>query len=59
MSDDVIIRVEGLGKRHSPRHLRDQRYVALRDALVEKATSRCNGRVRARKSLTSDLGPWP
>jgi len=38
MSDDPIIRVEGLGKRYSLRHLRDQRYVALRDVLVEKAT---------------------
>jgi lipopolysaccharide transport system ATP-binding protein len=35
---DVIISVENLGKRYSLRHLRDQRYVALRDVLVEKAT---------------------
>jgi lipopolysaccharide transport system ATP-binding protein len=38
MSDEPIIRVENLGKRYSLRHLRDQRYVALRDVLVEKAT---------------------
>src|SRR5436305_13464555 len=38
MSSDTIIRVENLGKRYSLRHLRDQRYVALRDVLVEKAT---------------------
>src|SRR5438477_6827110 len=59
MSDDVIIRVEGLGKRYSLRHLRDQRYVALRDVLVEKATGlfRRNSRGRGQKSLTSDLGP--
>src|SRR6266478_2642497 len=46
MSDDPIIRVEGLGKKYSLRHLRDQRYVALRDVLVEKATGlfRRNGR---------------
>src|SRR5438477_3272323 len=46
MSDDVIIRVEGLGKKYSLRHLREQRYVALRDVLVEKATGlfRRNGR---------------
>lgn len=35
---DAIITVEGLGKRYSLSHLRDQRYVALRDVLVEKAT---------------------
>src|SRR5438874_10904278 len=35
---DTIISVERLGKRYSLRHLRDQRYVALRDVLVEKAT---------------------
>src|SRR5438477_10489243 len=38
MNNDVIIRVENLGKKYSLRHLRDQRYVALRDVLVEKAT---------------------
>ena len=59
MSDDIIISVENLGKRYSLRHLRDQRYVALRDVLVEKATGlfRRNGRGRAQKNLTSDLGP--
>ncbi len=36
--NDPIITVERLGKRYSLRHLRDQRYVALRDVLVEKAT---------------------
>src|SRR4051812_4793614 len=35
---DPIIKVENLGKRYSLRHLSDQRYVALRDVLVEKAT---------------------
>src|SRR6266403_5493259 len=46
MSDGAIITVENLGKRYSLRHLRDQRYVALRDVLVEKATGlfRRNGR---------------
>src|SRR5437016_5416350 len=34
MSDDPIIRVEGLGKKYSLRHLRDQRYVALRDVIA-------------------------
>jgi lipopolysaccharide transport system ATP-binding protein len=38
MSDEAIISVENLGKRYSLRHLRDQRYIALRDVLVEKAT---------------------
>src|SRR5438874_8873838 len=56
---EAIIRVEDLGKKYSLRHLRDQRYVALRDVLVEKATGlfRRNRRGSARKSLTSDLGP--
>jgi hypothetical protein len=31
---DVIIQVENLGKRYSLRHLRDQRYVALRDVIA-------------------------
>src|SRR5882762_3697751 len=35
---EAIISVENLGKKYSLRHLRDQRYVALRDVLVEKAT---------------------
>ena len=52
MSDDVMIRVEGLGKRYSLRHLREQRYVALRDVLVEKATGlfRRDGKARSQKS---------
>jgi hypothetical protein len=37
MSSDVIIRVENLGKRYSLSHLRDQRYVALRDVITDKA----------------------
>jgi lipopolysaccharide transport system ATP-binding protein len=43
---EVAIRVENLGKKYSLRHLRDQRYVALRDVLVEKATGlfRRNGK---------------
>ena len=55
MSDGPIIRVENLGQRYSLRRLRDRRCVALRDVLVENATSlfRRNGRVRDRKSLTS------
>src|ERR1700726_4586227 len=55
MSDEVIIRVENLGKRYSIRHQRDQRYVALRDVIANRAKSlfRRNGR----KTLTSDLRP--
>src|SRR4051812_14905102 len=55
MDCDVVIRVENLGKRYSLSHLRDQRYIALRDVLVEKATGlfRRNGR----KNRTSDRGP--
>src|ERR1700736_6182190 len=53
--NDPIISVENLGKRYSIRHQRDQRYVALRDVIANRAKSlfRRNGR----KSLTSDLGP--
>jgi lipopolysaccharide transport system ATP-binding protein len=48
MSDNVIIAVENLGKKYSLRHLSDQRYIALRDVLVEKATGlfRRNGKER-------------
>src|SRR6202011_3489783 len=53
--NDPIISVENLGKRYSIRHQRDQRYVALRDVIANRAKSlfRRNGR----KTLTSDLGP--
>ncbi|MBI3852529.1 MAG: ABC transporter ATP-binding protein [Verrucomicrobia bacterium] len=38
MSDDVIIRVEGLGKKYRISHQGErQRYVALRDVIAEKA----------------------
>jgi lipopolysaccharide transport system ATP-binding protein len=63
MTDDPIIRVEGLGKKYSLRHLRDQRYVALRDVLVEKATGlfRRNGRKTGRRDNETtgqqDQGP--
>lgn len=55
MSENVIIRVEGLGKKYSLRHLRDQRYIALRDVLVEKATGlfRRNGKSRGQTSDVS------
>jgi lipopolysaccharide transport system ATP-binding protein len=35
---DAIISVENLGKRYSLRHQRDQRCVALRDVIAEKAS---------------------
>ena len=37
MSDEPIIRVEGLGKRYSLRHNRPERYTALRDVIADKA----------------------
>jgi lipopolysaccharide transport system ATP-binding protein len=57
MSDNPIIRVEGLGKRYSLRHLRDQRYIALRDVLVEKATGlfRRNGKAPQADSAHEDF----
>ncbi len=36
---DTIITVENLGKRYSIRHQRDQRYVALRDVIANRATA--------------------
>jgi hypothetical protein len=36
---DAIITVEGLGKRYSLSHLRDQRYIALRDVIADQAKS--------------------
>src|SRR5438309_449974 len=53
MSDDPIIRVEGLGKKYSLRHLRDQRYVALRDVLVEKATGLFRRLPKGRSKIAS------
>jgi lipopolysaccharide transport system ATP-binding protein len=49
---DSIITVENLGKKYSLRHLSDQRYIALRDVLVEKATGlfRRNGKSRGQRS---------
>lgn len=53
---DSIISAENLGKRYSLSHLRDQRYVALRDVLVEKATGlfRRNSKARGQGSDISD-----
>src|SRR5882724_6396428 len=62
MVSDPIITVENLGKRYSLRHLRDQRYIALRDVLVEKATGlfRRNSdkasRAGGKQTLISDVG---
>jgi lipopolysaccharide transport system ATP-binding protein len=59
-----IITVENLGKRYSLRHLRDQRYVALRDVLVEKATGLFRRKVQSAKpkangAVPSALSPSP
>jgi lipopolysaccharide transport system ATP-binding protein len=37
MSDDVIVRVENLGKKYRIRHQRPERYTALRDVIAERA----------------------
>src|SRR5437762_13771579 len=58
---DAIITVENLGKRYALRHLRDQRYVALRDVLVEKATGlfrRTNGGSDRRAHNTQSEEFW-
>jgi lipopolysaccharide transport system ATP-binding protein len=56
MSDEAIITVEGLGKKYSLRHQRDQRYVALRDVLVEKATGLFR-RAQSAKSKANGMEP--
>jgi len=61
---DIIISVENLGKRYSLRHQRDQRYVALRDVITEKASGFFKG-LKAKKlksangqeNPTSDVRP--
>jgi len=62
MSDDVIIRVENLGKKYRIKHQAErQRYTALRDVITDHARNlfRRNGRGGNPKSehLTSDIGP--
>src|SRR5207249_10352711 len=56
---EAIITVENLGKKYSLRHLRDQRYVALRDVLVEKATGlfRRSPKGRSKIAFGSDSVP--
>jgi lipopolysaccharide transport system ATP-binding protein len=39
MTDEVVIRVEKLGKKYSLRHQGAGRYTALRDVLTDKARS--------------------
>jgi lipopolysaccharide transport system ATP-binding protein len=61
---DAIITVENLGKKYSLRHLRDQRYIALRDVLVEKATGlfrrrRRNGQQDQSPVVSSQLSSGP
>ncbi len=39
MSDDVVIKVEGLGKKYRIRHQQQERYTALRDVLARKLSA--------------------
>jgi hypothetical protein len=59
MSNDVIISVEGLGKRYRISHQGErQRYVALRDVIAQKAKQLFSrGQKSAVRSQTSDLRP--
>jgi lipopolysaccharide transport system ATP-binding protein len=62
MSDDVVIKVEGLGKRYQIRHQAEgRRYVALRDVLAQKLAAPFKFLRRSQKSegrsQTSDLRP--
>ena len=52
MTDEVVIRVEKLGKKYSLRHQGDGRYTALRDVLTDKAKSL----FRRPNNLVSDNG---
>ena len=54
MSNDVIIRVEGLGKKYRiQRQAERQRYTALRDVIAEKAKSVVRGPWSAIRGLLS------
>src|SRR5438105_14804165 len=57
MSDDVIIRVEDLGKRYRLGQGSNERYVALRDVLTDKAKRlfRRNGNMKSGKSSDRNL----
>lgn len=58
MAADVVIKSEKLGKRYFLQHLRDERYIALRDVLVEKATGlfrRTESKERARGGGKEDF----
>jgi lipopolysaccharide transport system ATP-binding protein len=54
VSDDIIISVENLGKRYSLRHLRDQRYVALRDVIANSVRSSFKRLRNGRRSKIED-----
>ncbi len=41
---DVVIRVEGLGKKYRIRHRREERYTALRDVITDKVRGMFRGR---------------
>jgi lipopolysaccharide transport system ATP-binding protein len=44
--DDVVIRVEGLGKKYRIRHQRSERYTALRDVIADKVRAVFRSRQR-------------
>jgi lipopolysaccharide transport system ATP-binding protein len=52
--NDPIITVENLGKRYSLRHLRDQRYVALRDVIANSVRSSFKRLRNGRRSKIED-----
>src|SRR2546423_12948361 len=52
--NDPIITVEGLGKKYSLRHLRDQRYVALRDVIANSVRSSFKRLRNGRRSKIED-----
>jgi hypothetical protein len=60
MNDEVVIRVENLGKKYRIRHERE-RYTALRDVLTERVKrlfrrdSDNRSRAGGSKNLTADL----
>ena len=56
MSSDVVIRVEGLGKKYSIRHQRNVGYKTLREAVTGKAKDLFRAGSRSRENLIADVG---
>jgi lipopolysaccharide transport system ATP-binding protein len=59
MSNDIVIRVENLGKKYRIRHQKPERYTALRDVLTDKLTApwrSLTSRLRSEAATTNGNG---